>query len=615
MNKDDLYEGGLNQIDSSYAVSTNDTTVSNGDDTSSNADDISLFDAQLDRYLLQEVAFNSKGYAFVPDIYFANLRGKAESAPDRLILPPGTKIGFNNYVNSFYASYWSEFTDLQSISLSGMTVGNGTLSLFRSTPSGKILHIGNFQIGVAGGRSPFHVHFDLFEYLPTDGGSGRFFFDIYADDYMEIERLAFCAFVPPPKVATFSLGVCTYRKEQYVTNLAQALDRYVRKPNSALVDVIFVNNDEGTKGLTTLKGLVLNNPVFKIVHQSNIGGAGGFTRTLKESLDTSRSEYHIFMDDDVYVDTIIFDRIRAFVSYSVVDHIVGGQMFNMKDPEYLYEGGAKLDYWGFLVKVGENLRASSHVDVTFFDAVREVDYNAWWFACVPKNAAKQVGMPLNIFIRGDDMEYGLRLKSIGIDTISLPGLFVWHEPFEGKTGSWLEYYNWRNRLILCSLHGDEGTLDVQPVDMLRDIIIDHIEHGRHELVFVMCLAILDYLLGPNAILGIDASKFHVKLRNQIKKIASASFTEVASLLNTHPLLANDHSHMRKSITINKAPCLGSRKRTVESIRWIAFPIVETVDNLLMIYNWEIDETKVIWKAEALSLSTRTAWTNLYGDGW
>ena len=47
---------------------------------------------------------------------------------------------------------------------------------------------------------------------------------------------------------------------------------------------------------------------------------------------------------------------------------------------------------------------------------------------------EKVGLPLPVFIRGDDVEYGLRLYMRGVDTIVMPGIAVWHEPFYLKIG-------------------------------------------------------------------------------------------------------------------------------------------------------------------------------------
>ena len=40
----------------------------------------------------------------------------------------------------------------------------------------------------------------------------------------------------------------------------------------------------------------------------------------------------------------------------------------------------------------------------------DVDYNAWWMCLIPRAVAEDVGLPLPLFIKWDDAEYGLRAR-------------------------------------------------------------------------------------------------------------------------------------------------------------------------------------------------------------
>jgi len=61
-------------------------------------------------------------------------------------------------------------------------------------------------------------------------------------------------------------------------------------------------------------------------------------------------------------------------------------------------------------------------------------FNGWWMFGFPKRWVERVGMPLPCFIRGDDIEFGMRLHEAGLPTVPLPGVAVWHEPFYLKLG-------------------------------------------------------------------------------------------------------------------------------------------------------------------------------------
>ena len=63
--------------------------------------------------------------------------------------------------------------------------------------------------------------------------------------------------------------------------------------------------------------------------------------------------------------------------------------------------------------------------------------------------SKKFGLSLPFFIKYDDVEYCIRAcKNI----VLLNGVGVWHEAFDIKSTSDLEYYHRRNELILASIY-------------------------------------------------------------------------------------------------------------------------------------------------------------------
>lgn len=566
----------------------------------------SLWDPEFERYVIQEVIFKSRGAVMEPRLYMSELAGSAQMRGEALFLAAGAKVGFNTYANSFFASYWEGFTNIRALSLSGKLSGEGLIYLFRSTAEGDAVKVGEYPVS-----GIFQIHFDLFSNLPSDDGAGRFFFDLEAVTDITVEKLAFAAFTPPKKTATFSLGLCTYGKEKYITNLAMSLEAYLRQGGTAISEVTIVNNEGTDDALPMLRRVADRVPAFTLLSQDNIGGAGGFARTLHVSQKSAVASHHVFMDDDVFLDTHMLDRLQAFVSYCNAPHIVGGQMMNMADPKMLYEGGATLDYWGFLQRVGKDIDGSIGAEVSFFDKVRKVDYNAWWFACVPKAEARELGLPLNIFIRGDDFEYGLRMARVGVATVSLPGLFLWHEPFESKSSAWLEYYNLRNRLIVTSIYDDSERFSILPTNMLRDIFVDFLQTERYEIAFAAARGALDFLRGPEAILTRHAEELHGEIRQALADMAEddtaiaprlvAEMADMGPQPALHPMLCLSHSSR-----------LGGCRRDAKTIAWIDHPVVRVLEAVLARYGEEAEAVGAQWQARAHALASDAAWSELYG---
>jgi galactofuranosylgalactofuranosylrhamnosyl-N-acetylglucosaminyl-diphospho-decaprenol beta-1,5/1,6-galactofuranosyltransferase len=126
-----------------------------------------------------------------------------------------------------------------------------------------------------------------------------------------------------------------------------------------------------------------------------------------------------------------------------------------------------------------------------------VDYNGWWMCLIPRTVVESIGMPLPLFIKWDDAEYGLRALDAGIPTVSLPGAAIWHLSWGDKddASDWQAYFHIRNRLVAAALrspHRHGGR-------MFRDMF-------KHDLRFLMTLqystvelhqmAYRDFLAGP-----------------------------------------------------------------------------------------------------------------------
>lgn len=68
---------------------------------------------------------------------------------------------------------------------------------------------------------------------------------------------------------------------------------------------------------------------------------------------------------------------------------------------------------------------------------------------IPTVVLEKIGLSLPVFIKFDDIEYGLRAKKAGFPTVCLPGVAVWHQAWHDKdpARSWEEYFTERNRWL------------------------------------------------------------------------------------------------------------------------------------------------------------------------
>jgi galactofuranosylgalactofuranosylrhamnosyl-N-acetylglucosaminyl-diphospho-decaprenol beta-1,5/1,6-galactofuranosyltransferase len=129
----------------------------------------------------------------------------------------------------------------------------------------------------------------------------------------------------------------------------------------------------------------------------------------------------------------------------------------------------------------------------------DVDYNAWWMCLIPRVVAEDIGLPLPLFIKWDDAEYGLRARGRGYRTATVPGIAIWHMSFLEKddTSDWQAYFHYRNRLVAAALHGPDD-----PKALLTDILkrtVRHLMLMEYSAVALQHKALRDFLAGPEAL--------------------------------------------------------------------------------------------------------------------
>ena len=259
----------------------------------------------------------------------------------------------------------------------------------------------------------------------------------------------------------------------------------------------------------TLDSEKLSSDKVHIVENKNVGGAGGFTRgmiEIKKAKEKSGITHVLVMDDDILIEPEAIFRTYTMLSctkdeYS--DAFVGGAMLRL-DNRYMQTESGALWNGGEIVslKGGLDLRT---LDACLFNEFEErAQFNAWWYCAFPVDVVKDDNLPMPIFIRGDDVEYGLRnMKHL----ILMNGICVWHEPFENKYSSFLYYYILRNRLIDNSLH-NMVIPKSQFIDLLTRQVNDELRIYRYKNAELLIRGVEDFFKGVEWLVKQDGEKLH-----------------------------------------------------------------------------------------------------------
>ncbi len=419
-----------------------------------------------------------------------------------LRIAQGVTVSFDTYFNALFERHWRLYTRAGALALSLQVEGRAVVRVWRRSPdTGRtLLH----EQEVAG---PARI------VLPMDAPhyrqAGLLWFDLTALGGPAALRSASWS-TPgtgqPP--ARLGVVICTFNREPELAAVLAAIAG-AEDLETAVARVIVVN--QGRPGLATrpvLCAAARLGPRLRIVEQANLGGAGGFGRGLLETLDDPAVTHACLLDDDVRVEPESLRRMAAFFTLAQDGLALGGHMLDSVRPTSLYEAGAVvLPNWAPKpLHHGLDLLEPESLDALLDPGA--MHFNGWWMFGFPKRWVERVGMPLPCFIRGDDIEFGMRLHEAGLPTVPLPGVAVWHEPFYLKIGGWQLYYETRNALACAALHGDFAPNRVA-VLLLKRLLIQLLTYRYYNAALIV-RAMEDGLRGP-ALLDGDPRPLHAGL--------------------------------------------------------------------------------------------------------
>ncbi|MFL5257769.1 MAG: glycosyltransferase [Rhodopila sp.] len=404
----------------------------------------------------------------------------------------GVVLSFDSYFGAFFEQAWRGPTALRSLVLDLRVTGSFVLRILRRQVCGEATML--YEEVVRGFEGRLSVPLSAPLSLAV---GGRLFAEVAAlRDGCAVEALEWRT----PDTPVMPVGLvpvfCTFgREEPFGTVLATlaaepACWRELRR-------IVVVN--QGRPGLASHRALAGLPAAFRsrlhIVEQGNFGGAGGFARGLIEVQNIQGATHALLMDDDVSAEPEALRRAAAFFAIAQPRRALGGHMLDMLRPTRLYEAGGRVDdrKW-HLCPLKHDLDLDDSRSLDALTRPEPMHYNGWWFFGLPLALLKEAGLPLPCFIRGDDVEYGVRLQGIGAPIVALPGVAIWHEPFYAKLNGWQLYYETRNMLVAAAIHFPRNRFRLA-VLLLKRLLIYLLTYRYYSACLVL-RAVEDYLQGP-----------------------------------------------------------------------------------------------------------------------
>lgn len=418
---------------------------------------------------------------------------------NRARIVAGRRVSFASYFNAFPASYWQHWTGVRQVRLTVRTSGSATLLVYRSNGGGIQQRVDAREVN---GDATTHFDLELTKY--SDGG--WLWFDIVSSDTAAVlEGAEWTTEEEPVRAGKASLGITTYNKPDYCVETLQAL---ADAPDVLdLVDRIFLI-DQGTQLVAEQDGY---DDVAKrlgdslnVIRQPNLGGSGGFSRAMYESLQRPDSDFVQLLDDDVRLEPESLRRSIVFGRYVTNPVLVGGHMFDLLDRPKLHGWAEVIEdrpfMWRnlFQDKMPHDFGSANLRQSPLLHMRMDADYNGWWMCLIPLDAIREVGLSLPAFIKWDDAEFCVRAGKAGFPTVSMPGVALWHVSWVNKDDSidWQAYYHSRNRIVAALLHSSAplgGTL----IRHSRRIDLKHLMMMQYYPVALRMQALRDVLSGPH----------------------------------------------------------------------------------------------------------------------
>ena len=438
------------------------------------------------------------------------------------------KCFFGTYYNALSIEKWKKYTTIGDVSLHIILKGCFEVTLLNVRLAGEGLNriIIDRKTLNSPEKQEFALPFHLYEYKGILAFELRavkedsVYYGGYYDAEVDARNL---------RDVKLAVNICTYKREPYIRrNLDHLRESMMDNRASALYGNLKIYISDN--GNTLPHDITGGSDAIKITDNKNVGGAGGFTRGLIEILKDKNAfdaTHVLMMDDDVVVSSEALFRTYTLLRCRREEYknmFVGGAMLRTDRPGIQAEAGASWNE-GNLVSNKAGLDLTCIQNCLLNEIEEYTEYNAWWYCCMPMELISESNLPLPIFIRGDDLEYGLRNRT---QIVLLNGVCVWHEPFENKYSSYLQYYIMRNLLYDNALHFPEYKLSSFLYRLYTTTAREMIYY-RYKNIDLLFRGVRDFYGGIDFLKRTDGETLHQEILRAgysavpVEKIENAAF--------------------------------------------------------------------------------------------
>ena len=402
-------------------------------------------------YTLQNIVLPDMRVCDKTEMYLRP-NAKVQIFENKLLFEKNGTCEFSTYFNAFSLNKWREYTKLENLQIRLHLQGDFRIEVFSACWYKKgvakdCLCVEEFHhkkpaefcLAVPGTTGD-NIYFTLTSLKKGGvflGGSYSTMLDEDALNPVEID-----------------LVMCTFKREPFIKRNIQLLKENFFDGTSynaaGHFHIKVVDNGQtlDPKEIETADGSI------RLYPNLNVGGAGGFSRGLIESLKEHKSTHVLFMDDDVLIQMEALERtynLLRILKKDYQDAFLGGAMLRIDRKNIQHESLAAF-FGSYIISLKSWLNLNNYQNVLFNEKSEHAKtaYCAWWYCCMPTSLLSLNNLPYPFFIRIDDMAFSIRNAK---HCLSLNGISVWHAPFDAKYSTLMEnYFAFRNNCVANTIH-------------------------------------------------------------------------------------------------------------------------------------------------------------------
>lgn len=415
-----------------------------------------------------------------------------------VFLGKDASVDLMTYFNSFSSCKWNTYTNVRQLSAYVDIVGEADIYIAHKDDSGQRA-LAVFSI-LSAERATFELPIGSY---PKTGILGL---RIKAHEESILYGGGWLSPDPEVQQVHLGIGITTFKREDAVkTAVARLRKAIAEHPQyNSSIDITVVDNGQ------TLSAADL--PGVNLIPSKNLGGTGGFTRSLIHYQDAGIYTHCLFMDDDASCEAGAIFRSISFIRHTA-DHrtAISGAMLYENLPYLQWENGAWFDGCCRSLKRDFDMRDAEQLIKNESEVGTQI-YGAWWFFLFPVAEAKCYPFPF--FVRGDDVDFSY-INNFNV--ITLNGVSCWQVDFKTKDAPFVEYLNIRNNAILSLSNKKLNNFHFGSALKIFKSFYRANNSYMYDTASCITIALQHIIKGPEFI---ENNMEHCFIRDEIKKIST-----------------------------------------------------------------------------------------------